>query len=50
MQEIPIDLTPAPTPHRATDRRRRGFILITHTLMCAITIGFVGLAVDAGTL
>ena len=32
------------------DRKRRGFILITHTLMLGITIGFVGLAIDAGTM
>jgi hypothetical protein len=32
------------------NRKSRGFILLTHTLMMAITIGFVGLAVDAGTM
>jgi hypothetical protein len=32
------------------DRKRRGFILLTHTLMIGITVGFIGLAVDAGTM
>jgi hypothetical protein len=31
-------------------RKQRGFILITHTLMIGLTMGMVGLAVDAGTM
>jgi hypothetical protein len=32
------------------DKKRRGFILLTHTLMFGFTLAFVGLAVDAGTM
>jgi hypothetical protein len=33
-----------------TDRKRRGFILLTHALMMFFTIAMIGLAVDAGTM
>jgi Flp pilus assembly protein TadG len=33
-----------------TDRKRRGFILLTHALMIFFTLAMVGLAVDAGTM
>jgi Flp pilus assembly protein TadG len=32
------------------DRKRRGFILLTHAVMLLFTIAMVGLAVDAGTM
>jgi len=32
------------------DRKRRGFILLTHALMVFFTIAMIGLAVDAGTM
>ncbi|HTB15937.1 MAG TPA: vWA domain-containing protein [Bryobacteraceae bacterium] len=38
-------------PHIVTkDRKRRGFILLTHALMVFFTIAMIGLAVDAGTM
>jgi Flp pilus assembly protein TadG len=49
---MPQILTPETVSQKPVinDPKRRGFILITHTLMIGITIGFVGLAVDAGTM
>ena len=32
------------------DRKRKGFILLTHAIMIFFTLGMAGLAVDAGTM